>query len=143
MTTFQKEDIDLAKKYSVNPIGMIGILRVYETLSRFVGYSKIDVDASITEEVYHNSYKKPPKYTYYELPYEITIMVKSIISKWGNVENFLNSKNSKHNFILGFIKKRYQPKDFLFRGVLTFRYLMRGDYVDNTRGYVMEVEYEM
>ena len=143
MTTFQKEDMDLAKKYSVNQIGMVGILRVYETLGRFTGYSKSDVDASITEDAYHHSYTKPPKYTYDELPYEMTNMVKSIISKWGSVENFLNSENSKHSFILGFIKKRYQPRDFLFRGILTFRHLKRGEYTDKTKGYVTEVEYEM
>lgn len=142
MTTFQKEDMELAKKYSINPIGMVGILRVYETLSRFVGYTAQDVDNSIAEDAYHHSYTKPPKYTYTNLPYDLSKMVKSIIAKYGNVENFLNSDNSKHKFILGFIKHRYQPSNFLFKGILTFNHLMRGDHADNTNGYTTITEYE-
>ena len=143
MTTFQKEDIDLAIKYSINPIGMAGILRVYESLQRFVGMTSQDIDNIIVEDAFHHSYTKPPKYTYSDLPYELSNMVKGIILKSTNVENFLNEDGSKHKFILAFIKKRYQPYNFLFRGILTFNHLMRGEYTDNTKGYVTSVDYEM
>ena len=125
----------LAQKYSVNPYGMIGILAVYETIQRFAGYSQLAIDNAIAEIPFHYSPAKPPKYTYEELPIDLVVMLKNITRKHGSISSFLAQKACKHNFIMGFIKKKYQPSSYLFAGSLTARGLQRGEHTDNTRQY--------
>jgi len=125
--TFTQRDLKWAKHYSVNPIGMIGIRRVYETIQRFVGMDEEDIINSTIETAFHYSYTKPPRYSYEEIPYALITLLNGLISKNGSIENFIRHPESEHRFILGFIKSRYQPKDFLFPGVVIPRWAKRGD----------------
>lgn len=132
MISLTQKDITFAQKYSVNPLGMRGILEVYESLSRFIGLGIRELEYVVTEEAYHHNYTKAPKYTYSELPFDLSRMLRGIMDRYGSVESYLREPNSEHNFIQVFIKNRYQPKDFLFEGVLTPRHMKRGEFTDNT-----------
>ena len=89
MTTISTQDAELARKYSINPYGIIGILRAFERLTSFTGFSLSDLQNAITETAYHHTYTKPPRYTYEELPHALKKMVGGIISKYGSVDAFL------------------------------------------------------
>ena len=139
MIVFHKRDIELAKQFSINPVGMVGIRRVYETIHRFTGFTEGDIDASIREISYVYDKNKAPNYSYEKIPEAMKSLLKGIIKKNGSIREFLNSKDSELVFIYGFIQRRWQPRDFLFTGVITFPEYRRGKDKDNS---VIEIEYE-
>ena len=116
-----------ARKYSVNPCGMIGIEKVYETIQRFAGLTRYDIANAITETSFTYALDKPPRYSYKHLPISLRDMLMSMIDKHGSIDSFIAKPNAEHIFILGFIKRQFQPADFLFPGVVTPKHQMRGD----------------
>lgn len=132
MTTFDQKTLEYSKRYSVSPLGMTYIIEVYESLKRFIGMNTVDIYNCITEEYYAYDLSKPPKYHYEELPADLVKMLNGIIAKNETIERFFRTKDNEHRFILGFIKNKLQPKDYLFKGILTMRGHQRGENTDNT-----------
>jgi hypothetical protein len=132
MTTFNKKTLDYSRRYSITPLGMTYILEVYESIKRFIGMDSVDIHNCITEEYYAYDLSKAPKYHYEELPADLVRMLNGIIAKNESIEKFFRNKDNEHKFIIGFIKNKLQPRDYLFRGVITNRGHQRGENTDNT-----------
>ena len=132
MIAYSALDAEKAKKYSINPYGLLGILRVFDRLGSFADVSIADIEHLITEESYVYSLSKPPKYTYRNLPIGLQSLLADLIRKYGAVGNFLNLPDAEHRFILGFIKKRLQPRDLMFTGRVCWDHEKRGEYEDHT-----------
>jgi len=101
----------------------------YDAISRFSGFTGKMVDNAIVE------IKLNKKNDYEELPLKLVETVKNIIKKDGDVAKFFNPYLKDKNF-LSFAKKfyerRFQPKDFYIKGIITFRHLKHSVNEDRT-----------
>ncbi len=102
---------------------------VYDTIARFSGFTGRMVDNTIVE------IKLRKKNDYEELPTKLSETVKNIIKKDGDVAKFFNPYLKDKNF-LSFAKKfyerRFQPRDFYIKGIITFRHLKHSVNEDRT-----------
>ena len=122
-----------------DPKEIEAISLVYDTVSRFAGFSIKKVDEAIEEISGLENGKRVNDYK--ELPVALTSKVKQLIKNYGNVNRFFSPYKKERNFLKfceSFYKERLQPRDFYFQGVITFRHLkwnVRNDTTYQTEYY--------
>ena len=136
--------LEIANEVKMRPEYVKSIEVIYDLVCRFSGMSMEQIDSLAVEMTVYDG--KERKNIYKNLPVSLKDLLKRVLNKHGRVEKFfspfLKEKNLK-TFVIFFKERRYQPRDFYFDGVLTFKNLKFNIEKDFTYDVMHEETYKM